>query len=51
MGPLEDLLGMMPGMNKIKGMKDLQIDEKQIGRVEAIVQFHDQKRKSRSMHF
>lgn len=36
MGPLDELLGMMPGMNK-KGMKDLQVDEKQIGKVEAIV--------------
>lgn len=37
MGPLEDLLGMIPGMNKMKGMKDLKVDEKQIDRVEAIV--------------
>lgn len=37
MGPLDELLGMMPGMNKVKGMKNLQVDEKQIGRVEAIV--------------
>ncbi|MCK0470726.1 signal recognition particle protein [Halalkalibacter sp. APA_J-10(15)] len=36
MGPLDELLNMMPGMNK-KGMKDLQVDEKQIGKVEAIV--------------
>jgi signal recognition particle subunit SRP54 len=38
MGPLEDLIGMMPGANKIKGMKDLKIDEKQLGHVEAIIQ-------------
>lgn len=37
MGPLEDLLGMIPGMNKMKGMKDLKVDDKQIDRVEAIV--------------
>lgn len=37
MGPLEDLLGMIPGMNKMKGMKDLQVDEKALARVEAIV--------------
>lgn len=37
MGPLEDLLGMIPGMNKVKGMKDLKIDDKAINRVEAIV--------------
>jgi signal recognition particle subunit SRP54 len=37
MGPLEDLLGMMPGMNKVKGLKDLKVDERQLGQVEAIV--------------
>ncbi|RXT15086.1 signal recognition particle protein [Ammoniphilus sp. CFH 90114] len=37
MGPLEDLLGMIPGMNKMKGMQDLKIDDKAINRVEAIV--------------
>ena len=34
MGPLENLLGMIPGMDK---MKDSSIDEKQLKRVEAIV--------------
>ncbi|WP_062197829.1 signal recognition particle protein [Massilibacterium senegalense] len=38
MGPLEDLLGMIPGMNKLKGMKNIQIDEKQLVHVEAIIQ-------------
>ncbi|SFA74440.1 MULTISPECIES: signal recognition particle protein [unclassified Bacillus (in: firmicutes)] len=37
MGPLEDLLKMMPGANKIKGLNNIQIDEKQIGHVEAII--------------
>ncbi|GIN57540.1 signal recognition particle protein [Lederbergia ruris] len=37
MGPLDELLKMMPGANKIKGMNNLQIDEKQINRVEAII--------------
>ena len=38
MGPLEDLLGMIPGMNK--QMKDIQgqVDEKEIDRLEAIIQ-------------
>ncbi|SDH92567.1 signal recognition particle protein [Alteribacillus bidgolensis] len=36
MGPLDELLAMMPGANK-KAMKNIQIDESQIGRVEAIV--------------
>jgi len=37
MGPLDELLKMMPGANKIKGMNNLQVDEKQIGHVEAII--------------
>ncbi|MFC5712175.1 signal recognition particle protein [Thalassorhabdus alkalitolerans] len=37
MGPLDELLNMMPGMNKMKGLKNAQVDESQIGRVEAIV--------------
>lgn len=37
MGPLEDLLKMLPGANKMKGLNNLQIDEKQIGHVEAVI--------------
>ncbi|GGE41965.1 signal recognition particle protein [Pullulanibacillus camelliae] len=37
MGPLDELLSMMPGANKLKGMKNIQIDDKQIGHVEAII--------------
>jgi signal recognition particle subunit SRP54 len=37
MGPLEDLLKMMPGANKIKGLNNIQIDEKQLSHVEAII--------------
>ncbi|WP_127531860.1 signal recognition particle protein [Paenibacillus kobensis] len=37
LGPLDQLLDMLPGMNKVKGMKDMKVDDKQIGRVEAIV--------------
>jgi len=37
MGPLEDLIGMLPGANKVKGLKNLQVDEKQISHVEAII--------------
>lgn len=37
MGPLQDLLGMIPGMGKqLKGM-DAQIDEKELAHVEAII--------------
>jgi signal recognition particle subunit SRP54 len=35
MGSLRDLLGMLPGMDK--ALKNVQIDEKAIGRVEAII--------------
>ncbi len=35
MGPLENLLGMMPGMSS--QMKNVSVDEKQIARVEAII--------------
>ncbi|GGM21197.1 signal recognition particle protein [Paraliobacillus quinghaiensis] len=38
MGPLEDLLGMIPGANKMKGLKNVQLDEKQLVHVEAIIQ-------------
>jgi signal recognition particle subunit SRP54 len=37
MGPLDELLKMMPGANKIKGLNNLQVDEKQISHVEAII--------------
>lgn len=37
MGPLDDLIKMLPGANKIKGIDNLSIDEKQIGHVEAII--------------
>lgn len=37
MGPLEQLLDMMPGMGNMKQLKNVKIDEKQITRVEAIV--------------
>lgn len=37
LGPLDQLMDMMPGMGKMKDMKNLKVDEKQIGRVEAIV--------------
>ena len=37
MGPLENLLGMIPGMGNLKGLADQKPDERQIGRVEAII--------------
>ncbi|WP_442600972.1 signal recognition particle protein [Paenibacillus sp. KN14-4R] len=37
MGPLDQILDMLPGANKMKGMKDLKVDDKQLTRIEAIV--------------
>ena len=37
LGPLESLLGMMPGMGAIKDLKNVKIDEKEISRVVAII--------------
>ncbi|MDN4592409.1 signal recognition particle protein [Polycladomyces subterraneus] len=47
MGPLDELLGMIPGMGQLKGMKNLQIDEKQLARVEAIIRSMTPKEKQR----
>ncbi|WP_019242336.1 MULTISPECIES: signal recognition particle protein [Bacillus] len=46
MGPLDDLLKMLPGANKMKGLNNLKIDEKQIGHVEAIIQSMTPKEKT-----
>ncbi|MBP3038302.1 signal recognition particle protein [Bacillaceae bacterium Marseille-Q3522] len=37
MGPLDELLKMMPGANKIKGLNNLKVDDKQISHIEAII--------------
>jgi signal recognition particle subunit SRP54 len=37
MGSLTDILGMIPGMGKIKQMKNLQVDEKELVHIEAII--------------
>lgn len=37
MGPLDQILGMLPGMNKMKGLKDLEVDERDLVRTEAII--------------
>ncbi|MET3682109.1 signal recognition particle subunit SRP54 [Alkalibacillus flavidus] len=38
MGPLDELINMMPGANKMKGMKNMQVDDKQLSHIEAIIQ-------------
>src|SRR5699024_1968135 len=37
MGPLDELMAMIPGANKMKGLKNAQIDESHIGQIEAII--------------
>ncbi|MCO5315384.1 MAG: signal recognition particle protein [Solirubrobacterales bacterium] len=37
MGPLGNLLGMMPGMGAMKQLKDVDVDEGELDRVEAII--------------
>jgi len=37
MGSLTDILGMMPGMGKAKQLKNLDVDEKELVRIEAII--------------
>ena len=37
MGPMENILGMLPGMNKLPAGAKLGVDEKQMKRVEAII--------------
>ena len=37
MGPLDELLKMIPGASKMKGLENAKVDEKQMGRIEAII--------------
>lgn len=37
LGPLDQILGMLPGMGNLKKLQDVQIDEKEIQHVEAII--------------
>jgi signal recognition particle subunit SRP54 len=37
MGPLDEMLSMFPGAGQLKGLKNIQVDEKQLARVEAII--------------
>src|SRR3989454_5712815 len=37
MGPLESIMGMLPGMGHLKELADNKPDEKQVGRIEAII--------------
>ncbi|NMM51276.1 signal recognition particle protein [Paenibacillus aquistagni] len=37
LGPIDQILDMIPGMNKVKQTQNLKVDERQMGRIEAIV--------------
>lgn len=37
MGPLDQLMEMIPGMSQVKGMKGMEIDEKRLKHIEAII--------------
>ncbi|EPY04118.1 signal recognition particle [Paenibacillus sp. E194] len=37
LGPIDQILDMIPGMNKVKQNANLKVDERQMGRIEAIV--------------
>ncbi|KIL36568.1 signal recognition particle [Gordoniibacillus kamchatkensis] len=37
LGPIDQILGMLPGAGKMKGLQNVKVDEKQIDRVQAIV--------------
>jgi signal recognition particle subunit SRP54 len=45
LGPLDEILNMLPGANKVKGLKDMKVDDKAINRVEAIVRSMTRKEK------
>ena len=48
MGPLEQIIGMMPGMGNIKQLAQQKPDEKQIGRIEAMISSMTQQERRRS---
>jgi signal recognition particle subunit SRP54 len=37
MGPIGNLMGMLPGMGSLKGLKNADVDERELDRVEAII--------------
>lgn len=38
LGPLDDIMKMIPGMNKVKGINNLKMSDKQIDHIKAIIQ-------------
>ena len=50
MGPLEQIMGMLPGMGNIKALAENKPDEKQIARVEAIISSMTPRRAAEAAH-
>jgi signal recognition particle subunit SRP54 len=48
-GPLDSLLGMMPGMGAIKELKNMKVDDKEITRVVAIIDSMTQRERDNHM--
>lgn len=46
MGPLDQILGMIPGLGNVKGLKDAKIDDKEFTRAEAILRSMTREEKS-----
>jgi len=49
LGPLENILGMMPQIGGLKGMKDMKVDEKEVTRLIAIVDSMTEKERNNYM--
>ena len=50
MGPLEQIMGMLPGMGNMKALAENKPDEKQMSRVEAIIELDDAGRAAEAAH-
>lgn len=48
LGPLDDIMKMIPGMNKMKGLDKLNMSDKQIDHIKAIIQSMTPKRTFKS---
>ncbi|MFW6269403.1 MAG: signal recognition particle protein, partial [Bacillota bacterium] len=46
MGPMEEIMGMIPGMSGAKQLKNLQVDEERLDHIEAIINSMTKEEKS-----
>ena len=51
LGPLDDIMKMIPGMNKMKGLDKLNMSDKQIDHIKAIIQSMTPNERQRSSNF